>query len=79
MPIPPEPNDSGWFSGKALCRQRRHDRGFEQFGESLKLLPSLAVMNPLAGHDDRALGLNERGGDLRDGARVRAALEPRVF
>ena len=43
MPMPPEPSDSGWFSGKALLPgKRRHDRRFEQFGQRLQLRPGLA-------------------------------------
>ena len=78
MPMPPEPSDSGWFSGKALLPgKRRHDRRFEQLGQRLQLRPGLAVMHALPGDDDRPLRRDQRLGDLRHRLRVGAALQAR--
>ena len=61
----------------ALAGQRRHHRRFEEFGQRLQLRPGLAVMHALPRHDDRALGGDQRLGDLRHRFRVGAALEAR--
>ena len=45
--------------------------------ERLQLRPRLGVVDALAGDDDRALGRDQRLGDLRDRLRVGAALQPR--
>ena len=50
MPMPPEPSDSGWFSGKALLPGRVVMTGASSnSANSLQLLPRLAVMHTLAG------------------------------
>jgi hypothetical protein len=62
------------FREAALAAQRRHHRGFEEFGERLELRPGFRVMHALAGVDNRALGGDQRLGDLRHRLRVGPAL-----
>ena len=61
------------FREAAFAAERRHDRGFEQFRQRLQLWPRLAVMDALAGDDDRALCRDERLGNLCDRLRVGGA------
>ena len=74
MPMPPEPSDSGWFSGNALLPPSVVMTGASSSSASSRsCLPRLGVMHALAGEDHRALGRDQRRGDLRDRLRVGAA------
>ena len=57
---PPEPSDSGWFSGKALLPSRLVVTGASSSSASrLQLRPRLGVVHALAGVDHRTLGVDQ--------------------
>ena len=54
---PPEPSDSGWFSGKALLPSRLVVTGISSSSASSELVPGLGVVHALARVEHGALGL----------------------
>ena len=65
---------------RALALEARRDRGGELLGEAPEGRPRPRVVHPLSGVDERALGLDEEGGDALHvrGVRTRAGAHDRL-
>ena len=65
---------------RALALEARRDRGGELLGEAPEGRPRPRVVHPLPGVDERALGLDEEGGDALHvrGVRTRAGAHDRL-
>ncbi len=65
------PATAGESPGRSSCPRGSWYRRFQQLGHGLQLVPGLRVVHALAGVDQRALGVDQRGGGGVDVCRIR--------